>query len=34
MLDFYRKLGAEMHDEWKAASLEGDALERLAGSRR
>ncbi|MGH9536319.1 MAG: GNAT family N-acetyltransferase [Terriglobales bacterium] len=30
-IDFYRKLGAEFLDEWKTVSLQGDALERLAG---
>jgi len=31
-IEFYRKLGAEFLDEWKTVSLQGNALERLAGS--
>jgi GNAT superfamily N-acetyltransferase len=31
-IEFYRKLGAEFLDEWKTVNLQGDALERLAGS--
>ena len=30
-IEFYRKIGAEFLDEWKTVSLQGDALERLAG---
>ncbi len=31
-IEFYRRLGAEFLDEWKTVNLQGDALERLAGS--
>ncbi len=31
-IEFYRKLGAEFLDEWKTVNLQGEALERLAGS--
>jgi len=32
-IDFYRKLGAAITDEWKPVLLEGDALKRLASAR-
>ena len=31
-IEFYRKLGAEFLDEWRAVSLQGAAFERLAGT--
>lgn len=31
-IEFYRKLGAEFLDEWKTVSLQGDALQQVAGS--
>jgi GNAT superfamily N-acetyltransferase len=31
-IEFYRKIGAEFLDEWKTVSLQGPALERMAGS--
>jgi GNAT superfamily N-acetyltransferase len=31
-IDFYRKLSATFLEEWKTISLEGEALERVAGS--
>jgi GNAT superfamily N-acetyltransferase len=33
-IDFYKRLGATLHDDWKAVRLEGDALRRLAESRK
>jgi GNAT superfamily N-acetyltransferase len=29
-IDFYKKLGAELFDDWKEMILDGDALRRLA----
>jgi hypothetical protein len=31
-IEFYRRIGAEFLDEWRTVNLQGDALERLAGS--
>lgn len=31
-IEFYRRLGAEFLDEWRAVSLQGEAFERLAGA--
>ncbi len=31
-IDFYRALGAQFLDEWKTVNLQGEALERVAGS--
>jgi GNAT superfamily N-acetyltransferase len=33
-IEFYRKMGATFLDEWKTVSLQGDALEHVAGSAR
>jgi GNAT superfamily N-acetyltransferase len=33
-IEFYKRLGATFLDEWKTVSLDGDALERVAGSTR
>lgn len=33
-IDFYKSLGATFLDDWKTVSLDGDALERLAGGAR
>ena len=32
-IDFYKRLGATLHEDWRAVRLEGEALQRLAGSR-
>jgi GNAT superfamily N-acetyltransferase len=33
-IEFYRRLGAEVRDEWKTVLLSGEALEKLAGGPR
>jgi len=33
-IEFYKRLGATFLDDWKTVSLDGDALERVAGSAR